>query len=130
LFTLEAWLHVIVVGIAVTALAVALQSADQKVPVLSPEPVKVVPAVGAQGYPVEAFCRDDATAVRLSIPPPDSTFRATYDMDRRVGGVHETVTVSVYADGSAVGTHYDSGNVPHDANVTPGALRCIEGKAK
>jgi hypothetical protein len=132
ILTFEGFLH----GLAFLLLAVvALQSyrwAHQPLgpaPLTNP-PVQVVPATGAEGYPIEAFACDPATTVRISIPPPDSTFAVTYDLDRRVGGVHEATTVSVYANGAAVGRHYDSNNVPSDGNVTERALKCIREKAK
>lgn len=131
LFTREALLHVLIVGIAVTALAIALQTNHTTVPVLSPSTVNVVPAVGEQGFNVEAFCNDPLTTVaRDLIAPPDSTYNATYQLTRVKAGIHEVVTVGVYADPNHQpnATHYDSANVPTDGFVSKGATDCIQRK--
>lgn len=93
-----------------------------------------VPTTGEQGYPVLEFCQDPATTVERMIHPPDSTFEASYTLDRRKGNppVHETIDVSVYADREKqpVAIHHDSKNVPADGFVSKDAVKCIESKAK
>jgi hypothetical protein len=132
ILTPEAILHMAaILALAVAALALYRTMGEPlgTAPLTSP-PVKVVPATGSAGYNIEAFACDPATTVRVGFPPPGSTFVVTYNLDRRVDGVHEAVDVGVYPDGFAVGRHYDADNNPTDGNVTAKALQCIQEKAK
>lgn len=93
---------------------------------------QVVPAIGEQGYNVEALCNDPlSVASKDLVAPPDSTYVATYHLERVKDGIHETVTVGIYADPDRqpTATHYDSANVPTDAFVSKPALECIQKKA-
>lgn len=131
LFTFEAFLHVLVVGIAVTALAVALQKSDTHVPVLSPEPKVVVPATGIEGYTaVLAFC-NEATIKKL--PAPDAT-GITYQLTRVKGGVSETIVVVLAPTGQTTfAKHYydtSAGQQSEPAVVDEDAKDCIRKRAQ
>lgn len=131
----ESWALALVlifgIGILLGAYSVAGKFAGQ-VPIVGGDTLNIVPTTGDQGYPVLEFCQDAATVVTKSISPPDSTFAANYTLDRSKDGVHEVVDVGVYADPAKqpVATHYDSANVPRDADVTKDAMRCITSKVK
>ena len=122
-------------GLGTYALLVGIHSAGGTPPGIADhiDVTQIVPAVGPQGYDVETFCNDPLTLVmRDKVAPPDSTYGATYTLDRTKGGVHETVFVGVYNDSSRqpTGTHYDSVNNSTDAFVSKAALDCIRSKAK
>ena len=98
-----------------------------------PSEVKVVPASGPEGFPVEVFCKDDATQVK-AIPNPDAD-GITYQLMRVRDRVPEAVVWASGINGDNLGATYywyDDQNVQQSraAVVTPGARRCIEDKAK
>jgi hypothetical protein len=130
------WLAVLV-AIVVSFIALLLVYTRAEVPIVgvqAPATTEqhIVAATGAEGFPVEAFCKDAATQVK-ALPNPDAS-GITYQLLRTRDNVPEAVIWAAGLQGDNLSaTHYwfDDQHVQQSepAVVTPGARRCIEGKA-
>lgn len=129
------WYMTIVVTLALAVALLALyRTAGQP---LGTAPLttetRLVPTTGEQGYPVQEFCEDSRTTVSKDlVTPPDSTFAATYNLERTKDGVHEVITVGIYADSNRapLATHYSADNSSQDGFVSKAAAACIIRKAR
>jgi hypothetical protein len=126
----------IAVAVALAALAVALvglpEAGVNPTPTLPREEINIVPATGVEGFNVEGFCEDPATAVTGFLAP--DTTGAGYQLLRERDGVPESVTVILNSAGEAVvATHYyqtSAGQRDEAAFLTPAALECIQERSR
>ena len=141
--TIHMTVKLVVTGIAITGLSLAglLAALDLtfwqvtgKAPLAKSvgiaEEVKIVPAVGIQGYKVAEFCADPLTKVSFFLAPDSSG--STYQLLRVKNGMTESVVVVRNARGETiVATHYQ--DTPTGQRSEPGVItdegwKCIESK--
>ena len=111
--------------------AILYLGAPQQVGLPAPsEDVKVVPASGIDGFPVEQFCVDPLTKVR-ELPAPDASGTA-YQLVRVRDQRTETVVVVMDTEGGMrLGTHYYDTAVGQDSEpavLNGDARACIDKK--
>lgn len=129
------WGWALAIGLALVALAVVYSRPD--VPVVGQPPAtteeKIVAATGAEGFPVETFCKDPLTQVKpLENPPGVSGL--TFQLVRLRDGVQEAVIWQSGEHGDNLGAiryWFDENGVQQSANavVTSRARDCIQEKA-
>ena len=123
-------------GIALAALVLAVGASrvsDEPIPGSHTTEVKIVPATGAEGFPVEAFCNDPLTKVD-ELPAPDAS-GITYQLLRIKDAKAETVIWTTGpTNDSSIAKHFyygdDGKQREESAIVTAKARECIERKAR
>lgn len=120
------WLALLLAAAAVVIALTAGPEVTDVTPLRDDKTVRVVPASGEQGFPVEAFCLDKLTKVS-EFPAPDSS-GVTYQLLRVKDGVTESVIVSP----GGAKRYWDApeGQQSEPAFVTAKAEKCISDKAK
>lgn len=128
------WQTVVIVllaGLVVFLVLLPVLGADTT-PVTDDKTVKIVPAQGETGFPVETFCRDPLTKVTVT-PNPDAS-GITYQLVRVKDSITESVVYTTGPDdANRAATHYKdvAGTQESEpAFVNDKARDCLEDKAK